>query len=80
MRVFIVINHRLLLDALLGDRQRHMDAAVRARRRRQRRNLQRIQRLARVPVRNLRQMPQGAFVRENFQITQAAFVVFQRPL
>jgi len=73
-----VIHDRLLLDALPGHVQRHMNESVRARFGGQRSDFQRVQRLARVAVRHVGQVPQGPFVNTKFHSAQPAFRIGQR--
>ena len=81
MRVAIaIVNHGFFLDALLGDGQVDVNETIACGRSRERGDFQRVQRLARVAIGHFGKMAQRSFVSFDLQLTQAAFLVAQRPL
>ena len=80
MRVFIVVNDRLALNALLRGLQIDVNHSVRGWRRGERGNLEGIERLARVAIRDLREMRQSVFVGANLYMAQTALRVVDSTL
>ena len=80
MRVAVsVVNHGLLLNALFGDGQVNVNAAVVGWRGGKDGDFQRVQRLARIAVGDFRQVSHRGFVRLNFQMAEAAPGIGERP-